>query len=80
MMAKQRATLVVKPQTYDTSCVLCSLALWTYDILYGCGILLLFMINLISDLLLMFDDMTLYFGAITNVNVITRISTIFECC
>ena len=38
------------------------------------------MINLIKDLLLIFDDMNLYFGAIINVNVITRISTIFECC
>ena len=43
-------TLVVKPQTYDPSCDLCSLALWTYDILYDCGILLLFMTNLIKDL------------------------------
>ena len=38
------------------------------------------MINLIKDLLLMFDNMTLYFGAIINVNVITIISSIFECC
>ena len=51
-----------------------------HDILYDCGIFLLFMINLIKDLLLMFDNMTLYFGAIINVNVITRISAIFECC
>ena len=42
--------------------------------------MLLLMINLIKDLLLMFDNMTLYFGTIINVNVITRISTIFECC
>ena len=38
------------------------------------------MINLIKDLLLMFDDMTFYFTTIINVSVITRISTIFECC
>ena len=31
------------------------------------------MINLIKDLLLMFDNMSLYFGAIINVDVITRI-------
>ena len=42
--------------------------------------MLLCMINLIKVLLLMFDNMILYFGAIINVNVITRISTIFECC
>ena len=36
--------------------------------------------DLIKDLLLMFDNMTFYFGAIINVNVITRISAIFECC
>ena len=73
-------TLVVKPQTYDPSCDLCSLALWTYDILYDCGIFLLPMINLIKDLLLMFDNMNLYVGTIININVITRISAIFECC
>ena len=38
------------------------------------------MMNLIKDLLLMFDNMTLYVGIIINVNVITRISVIFECC
>ena len=73
-------TLVVKPETYDPSCDLCSLTLWTYAILYDCVIILLCMINLINGLLLMFDNMTLYFGAIMNVNVITRISAIFECC
>ena len=73
-------TLVVKPRTYDPSCDLCSLTLWTDDTLYDCGIFLLLMINLIKDLLLMFDDMTFYFTTIINVSVITRISTIFECC
>ena len=73
-------TLVVKPRTYDPSCDLCSLALWTYDILYDCGILFPFMTNLIKYLLLMFDNLTLYFGVIINVNIITRISVIFECC
>ena len=48
--------------------------------LNDCGILLPLMMNLIKDLLLMFYNMTLYFGAIINVNVITRISAIFECC
>ena len=38
------------------------------------------MMNLIKDLLLIFDNMTLYFGVIINVNVITRIFVIFECC
>ena len=70
-------TLVVKPQTYDPSCDLCSLALWTYDILYDCGNFLIFIIKLINILLLMFDNMTLYFGAIINVNVIIRIYAIF---
>ena len=73
-------TLVVNPQTYDPSCDLCSLALWTYYILYDCGIFILFMMNLIKHLLLMFDNMTLYFGVTINVNVITTISVIFECC
>ena len=73
-------TPVVKPRTYDPSCDLCSLALWTYDILYDCGILLPLIMNLIKDLLLMFDKMTLYFGVIINVNVITRIFVSFECC
>ena len=73
-------TLVIKPQTYDPSCDLCSLALWTYDILYDCGVFLLLVMNLIKELLLMFDNMTLYFGIIINVNVITRIFVIFECC
>ena len=45
-----RNTLVVKPGTYDPSCDLCSLALWTYDILYDYGIFLPFMMNLIKDL------------------------------
>ena len=48
--------------------------------LYYCGIFNIFMINLIKDLLLMSDIMTLYFGAIINVNVITRIFVLFECC
>ena len=39
--------------------------------------MLLFMINSIKDLLLMFDNMTLYFGIIINVHVITRIFVIF---
>ena len=73
-------TLVAKPQTCDPSCDLCSLALCTYDILYDCGILLPLMMNLIKELLLMFDNMTFYFGIIINVNFITRISVIFECC
>ena len=51
-----------------------------YDILYDCAIFLPFMMNLIKDLLLMFDHMTLYFDVIINVNVITRISAMFECC
>ena len=38
------------------------------------------MINLIKELLLMFDNMTLDFGTIINVNVITNIFVIFECC
>ena len=72
-------TLDVKPQNYDLSCDLCSFALWTYDILYDCGIMLLCIINVIKDLWLLFDNMTLDFGTIINVNV-TRISAIFECC
>ena len=71
---------IVYPKTYDPLCDLCSLTLWTYDILYDCGIMLLCMINLIKNLLLMFDNMTLDIGTIINVNVITRLSAIFECC
>ena len=47
---------------------------------YDCGIMILFMINLIQDKLLMFDNMTLEFGTIINVNIITIIPAIFECC
>ena len=43
-------TPVVKPRTYDPSCDLCSFALWNYDILYDCGIIILCMINLIKEL------------------------------
>ena len=43
-------TLVVKPWTYDPSCDLCSLTLWTYDILYDCRIMILCIINVIKDL------------------------------
>ena len=74
------STPLVNPQSYDPSCDLCSLALWTYAISYDCGIMPLCMINLIKDLLLMFNNMTLYFGIIINVNSITRIFVIFECC
>ena len=42
--------------------------------------MLLCMINLIKDLWLMFDNVTLEFGTIINVNVITIIFSIFECC
>ena len=42
-------TLVVNPHTYDPSCDLCSFALWTYDILYDCGLMLLCIINLIKE-------------------------------
>ena len=52
----------------------------TYDILYDCVIMLLYMINLIKDLLLMFDNMTLDFGTTIDVNGITSIYAIFECC
>ena len=38
------------------------------------------MINVIKYLWLLFDNMTLYFGTIINVNVITSIFSIFECC
>ena len=38
------------------------------------------MINLIKDLLLMLDTMTLDFGTTINVNVITSIYALFECC
>ena len=54
-------TPVVNPQSYDPSCDLCYFPLRTYAILYDCGIILLCMISLIKDLLLMFDNMTLYF-------------------
>ena len=67
-------TPVVKPQTYDPSCDLCSFALWTYDILYDRGIILFCVINLIKDLLLM------DFGTTINVNVISSIYALFECC
>ena len=63
-------TPIVKPWTYDPSCDLCSFVLWTYDILYNCGIFLLFMINLIKEFVLMFNNMNLYFDAIINVNVL----------
>ena len=42
--------------------------------------MILCMINLIKDLWLMFDNVTLDFGIIINVNVITSIFAIFECC
>ena len=73
-------TPVVMPHTYDISCDLCSFSLRTYNILYGCGIMLLYMINLIKDLLLIFDNMTLHFDPTIDVNVITSIYVMFECC
>ena len=42
--------------------------------------MLICMINLIKELLLMFDNMTLDFGTTINVNVITSIDALFECC
>ena len=42
--------------------------------------MLLCMINLIKDLLLMFDNMTLEFGTTIDVNGITKIYAIFEYC
>ena len=42
--------------------------------------MILCMINVIKDLLLLFDNMTLDFVTIINVNVITSIFAIFECC
>ena len=42
--------------------------------------MLLCMINFIKDLLLMFDNMTLDFDTIINVNDIISIFVIFECC
>ena len=42
--------------------------------------MLLCMINVIKDLLLLFDNVTLDIGTSINVNVITSIFAIFECC
>ena len=42
--------------------------------------MLLCMINLIKDLLLMFDNLTLDFGTTINANVITNIYALFQCC
>ena len=42
--------------------------------------MLLFVINVINDLWLLFDNLTLEFSTIINVNVITSIFVIFECC
>ena len=41
--------------------------------------MILCMINVIKDLWLFFDNVTLDFGTIINVNVITIIFAIFEC-
>ena len=38
------------------------------------------MINVIKDLWLLFDNMNFHFGTIINVDVITNIIAIFECC
>ena len=73
-------TPVVNPQSYDPSCDLCYFPLWTYAVLYDCGIILLCMLNLIKDLLLMFNNMNLDFGTIINVNVPISIFVVFECC
>ena len=48
--------------------------------LYDYGIMLLFIINVIKDLWLLFDNATLDFNNIINVNVIIGIISIFECC
>ena len=42
--------------------------------------MILCMINVIKDLWLLFDNVTLDFGTIINVNVITSIFAIFKCC
>ena len=42
--------------------------------------MLLCMINVIKDLWLLFDNVTLDFGTIINVNVITSIFAIFDYC
>ena len=42
--------------------------------------MLICMINVIKDLWLLFDNVTLDFGTIINVNFITSIFAIFECC
>ena len=42
--------------------------------------MILCMFNVIKDLWLLFDNVTLDFGTIINVNVITSIFVIFECC
>ena len=42
--------------------------------------MILCMINVIKDLWLLFDNVTLDFGTIINVNVITDMFSIFECC
>ena len=42
--------------------------------------MLLCMINVIKELWLLFDNMTLDFVTIINYNVITRIYAIVECC
>ena len=38
------------------------------------------MINVIKDLWSLFDNVTLDFGIIININVINEIIAIFECC
>ena len=73
-------TPIVKPQTYDPSCDLCYFELWTQDILFDYGLMLICMINVIKDLLLLFDTVTLDFGTIINGNVITSMFAIFKCC
>ena len=42
--------------------------------------MIIWMINVINDLCLLFDNMTLEFGTIVNVKVITNIFAILECC
>ena len=42
--------------------------------------MLLCMINFIKELLLLLENVTLEFDTIINVNVITNILAIFECC